>query len=77
MIVWTGEGTLMDTAGPHHTLTIQKNTYMTKLQKYKNKYIVGHVGHKEMETMVQAIGSLEHQACKKSSKVLKRFDLNM
>ena len=29
MIVWTGEGTLLDTAGPHHTLTIQKNTYMT------------------------------------------------
>ena len=24
MIVWTGEGTLLDTAGPHHTLTIQK-----------------------------------------------------
>ncbi len=50
---------------------------MTKIQKYKNKYIVGHVGHKEMETMVQAVGSLEHQACKKASKVLKRFDLNM
>ena len=29
MIVWTGKGTLLDTAGPHHTLTIQKNTYMT------------------------------------------------
>ncbi len=37
MIVWTGESTLMDTTGPHHTLTIQKNTYMTKIQKYQKQ----------------------------------------
>ena len=75
MIVWTGEGTLLDSAGPHHTLTIQKNTYMT-IQKQTN--IVGHIGHKDIGygTSIRWV-SLEHQPCMKASKVLKRFDLNM
>ena len=47
MIVWTGEGTLLDTAGPHHTLTIQKKIHIGHTNTNIN--MVGHIGHKDME----------------------------
>ena len=55
MIVWTGEGTLLDAAGPHHTLTILgKNTYITEqIQKHKHGWSYWSQRH---GTMVQAFG---------------------
>ncbi len=46
MIVWTGEGTLLDTTEPHHTLTIQKKIHIRHYE-ITLTYTIGHIGHKD------------------------------
>ena len=76
MIVWTGEGTLLDTTGPHHTLTIQKKIHIRHYEANIHDWSYLSQGS---GSLVQAYGGspMEQQTYKKASKVLKRFVLNM
>ncbi len=80
MIMWTGEGTLLDTAEPHHTLTIQKKIHIRHTNTSNiNIYDWSHWSQ-GYGTLAQAYGGFfmrSSKTYKNASKILKRFDLNI